>query len=410
MQDQLIKESLLCLHFSLEAVRVQSSCTLTKAAHQACCSSSCKIDCLSRLDAKLKTYLNLLSKVLFKKNSKNCRDWWLSVFYSLCIQSYVRKSLITFVSHQGQGENAKKMTTSSTTSQYLYLAVELFAACNDTGKKYDPLSYNLDKLSKSEASVIEIHSLNFEQAKLAQIAVQQTSWGQKHISGSYAYLREQFEAQGSACIPPVSRKLEDREMVDHCSPNSNHSMQEIELQGRPKNAPFHSPSPVEQSREDVILGYSPDTDLEDSHALGLLHNGTEVSPPAEDLNLLDDLRNTRENNPRFEGDLYTPQWIRDFKLEGWCGLCKPGRWINMNKAWWNDRVLFHGICAETGKPFPEPEVELEVDADKQIWKGQCGKCNIEVTFKKGDMRHYSAWHVHSANVSMILSKTEILLT
>jgi len=59
--------------------------------------------------------------------------------------------------------------------------------------------------------------------------------------------------------------------------------------------------------------------------------------------------------------------------------------------------LFHGICAETGKKFPEPEVTVEADADTQTWKGQCGKCNTWVTLTIGDMRHYSAWHVHSAN-------------
>jgi len=300
------------------------------------------------------------------------------------------------------------MTASSTTSQYLHLAVELFAACNDSGKKYDPLSCNLDKLSTSEASVARIHSLDLEQAKLAQIAVQQISWGQKHIDGSYAYLREQFETPGGAFIPPVSKKRRDTEMMDHSSPNSNQSMQKVEsrFQGRPKNAPFQSPLKIGRSGDGAILDHFPDNDLEDSHVLGLLHDA-EVPRLAEDLNLLDDLRNTRENKPRFDGDLYTPHWIRDFRLEGWCGLCKPGRWISMGEAWWNDRVLFHGICAETGKPFPEPESAVEVDADMQTWTGQCRKCNIWVTFKKGDRRHYSAWHVHSANVSIVFSETEI---
>src|SRR5437016_4345927 len=75
---------------------------LTKASHQACSSTSCEIGCLSKVDTNLKTYLDLLYEVMFDKNSKNCREWWLSVFYSLCIQSYVRKSVIILVSHLGQ--------------------------------------------------------------------------------------------------------------------------------------------------------------------------------------------------------------------------------------------------------------------------------------------------------------------
>ncbi|KAH8817192.1 hypothetical protein F5884DRAFT_778718 [Xylogone sp. PMI_703] len=400
--DQLIKQSLLCLQASLEAVRVQSSCTLTRATHQECNPSSCKINCFSELDINLGAYLDLLIKVLFKKNSKNRRDWWLSVFYSLCIQSYVRKLLITIGSHLDHGLNTEQTTAKPVMSEYLHLVVALFAACNDSGmlcsKNYDPLSYNLDELSPPQASAVKMHSLNLEQAKLAQIAVQQTLWDQKHIDGSYSYLRKQFEVDYGTYIPPISKKRRHGEM-DYSSADLHQLMKEVgsRPQDQQENTIFQGPLETGQSSICGGLDHVSDNDLEDFHILSSFHDGTEVTPPVKCLDHLGDLRNTRENKSRFDGDLYTPRWIRDFESQGWCGLCNPGRWINMKDGWWNDRVLFHGICAETGKPFPEPEVEEEVDASAQTRKGFCGKCKTWVTFKTGDRRHYSGWHVHSAN-------------
>lgn len=40
-------------------------------------------------------YLQELSRVFFKKENGKCRHpWWLSAFYSFCIQSYVRRALV----------------------------------------------------------------------------------------------------------------------------------------------------------------------------------------------------------------------------------------------------------------------------------------------------------------------------
>lgn len=191
--------------------------------------------------------------------------------------------------------------------------------------------------------------------------------------------------------------------MDDSSPDSDQLMQQTK--GTPKDGKrkwvFKVPWKRNHSSDCVTIDHIFDNDLDPTNALDLLHGGAEAPPPTEDLNPLHDSRNARENQLRWDGDLYTPRWLRGFRREGWCGLCKPGRWICMKKAWWNDRVLFHGICAETGKALPEPEVALNVDADPQTWKGQCGKCGIWARFKKNDPRHYSAWHVHAANVCIV---------
>jgi hypothetical protein len=66
-----------------------------------------------------------------------------------------------------------------------------------------------------------------------------------------------------------------------------------------------------------------------------------------------------EQELRFEGDLYTPKWVRGHgnKREGWCGTCKPGRWLMLkNSTFWYDKPFAHGICAATGSPFQEPQL------------------------------------------------------
>ncbi|KAF4636462.1 hypothetical protein G7Y89_g1614 [Cudoniella acicularis] len=361
----LIEISLRCLQSALEALRVQSLCPITSATHQNCTPSSCQVECLSTLDANLTSFLDLLSEVIFKKNSNYCRDWWLSVFYSLCIQSYVRKLLVALVSHLDfPGSREQRAAT----SQYLQVPVELFAAYNNSGKKYDPLSYNLDMLFTSEDNLLRKHSLTTEHAKVAQAAVYQKLWEQENIDGSYEYLRKQFEGDGEAhdiTISP-SPKRRDIETSGCSSPMSVRSgMSYGRFHGRRKRARFGSFSAMSRSSDDANV------DLNNPHV--------EVPPPETDLDHLADVQRFRQNEVRFEGDLFTPHWLRGFKQEGWCGLCRPGRWLKLGEAWWNDRVLYHGICAETGKGFPEPEEAVELEANSSV---------------EG---YYSAWFIHSAN-------------
>lgn len=130
----------------------------------------CKINSIDKLNAYLKGYIKLLSDVIFKKNAKLGKDWWLSVFYSFCLQSFVRGALLTLVS---------KFDANQTTavSQYLHIAVNLFfVTCNATGKGYDPLSYDFDNLSVVETSLLVRNCLRAEDGRLAQTAVQKNMW------------------------------------------------------------------------------------------------------------------------------------------------------------------------------------------------------------------------------------------
>ncbi|EED20026.1 conserved hypothetical protein [Talaromyces stipitatus ATCC 10500] len=82
------------------------------------------------------------------------------------------------------------------------------------------------------------------------------------------------------------------------------------------------------------------------------------SPPLKDMTPDDPEMIPHKQNLRFENDLYTPRWVRGHgnKREGWCGICKPGRWLVLkNSAFWYDKSFSHGVSAVTGRAFEGPK-------------------------------------------------------
>jgi len=128
----------------------------------------------------------------------------------------------------------------------------------------------------------------------------------------------------------------------------------------------------------------------------------QVPPPPEDMNPSDPDLVPHEQELRFEGDLYTPKWVRGHgnKREGWCGICKPGRWLVLkNSAFWYDKSFTHGISAATGAPFAEPVETRRMDGNPDVWEGLCGSCNEWIALvsskKKGTTWFRHAYKCHS---------------
>ncbi|EGX49820.1 hypothetical protein AOL_s00076g704 [Orbilia oligospora ATCC 24927] len=131
----------------------------------------------------------------------------------------------------------------------------------------------------------------------------------------------------------------------------------------------------------------------------------QLDPPEEDMNPEDPDMKPHEQELRFEGDLYTPKWVRNHgnKREGWCGICKPGRWLVLkNSAFWYDKSFTHGISAATGQAFMEPQDVRRVDGNPDVWEGLCHSCHEWISLvsnkKKGTtwFRHAYKCHVHQA--------------
>ncbi|KAK6950019.1 hypothetical protein Daesc_008342 [Daldinia eschscholtzii] len=145
------------------------------------------------------------------------------------------------------------------------------------------------------------------------------------------------------------------------------------------------------------------TDLSDPPDLYASLQEEQIPPPPEDMNPSDPDLIPHEQELRFEGDLYTPRWVRGHgnKREGWCGICKPGRWLVLkNSAFWYDKSFTHGISAATGNPFQEPKETRRMDGNPDVWEGLCGSCNDWIALvsskKKGTtwFRHAYKCHTH----------------
>lgn len=126
------------------------------------------------------------------------------------------------------------------------------------------------------------------------------------------------------------------------------------------------------------------------------------APPPEDMNTSDPELVPHEQDLRFEGDLYTPRWVRGQgnKREGWCGICEPGRWLVLkNSAFWYDKSFAHGVAA-TGTPFQGPQATRRMDGNPDVWEGYCGSCHDWVALvsskKKG-----TTWFRHAYKVGCL---------
>ncbi len=158
-----------------------------------------------------------------------------------------------------------------------------------------------------------------------------------------------------------------------------------------------------QSNGDPHAMHGHYTDLSDPPDLYASLHEEQLLPPLEDMNPSDPDLVPHEQELRFTGDLYTPKWVRGHgnKREGWCGICKPGRWLVLkNSAFWYDKSFTHGISAATGNPFQEPLETRRMDGNPDVWEGLCSSCNDWIALvsskKKGTtwFRHAYKCHTH----------------
>ncbi len=106
--------------------------------------------------------------------------------------------------------------------------------------------------------------------------------------------------------------------------------------------------------------------------------------------------------PRFPGDLYTPTFIRKEgkAREGWCGLCRPGRWLVLkNSAFWYDKSFIHGISAASGQAWNGPS-QTRFGRRAEVWEGLCGTCGLWIILAASKSGGVS-WFRHAYKVSFL---------
>ncbi|KAF7954411.1 hypothetical protein EAE96_005533 [Botrytis aclada] len=187
--NQLIAYSLTCLRTCVEALHINTLGDF-KNSHEACELSTCKVDCIQDLELQVEQYLDELSRVIFLKENMRNRFWWLSAFYSLCIQGVVRQALILLSSNN---HNEASMIEKMSSTQYLHIAVRLFSVSSGA---HDPLIQ--DWSSQRAFPSAEAGTPSIQDYQNAQVAISQSQWKLKGIKKSGNYLKKMFEDNGGS--------------------------------------------------------------------------------------------------------------------------------------------------------------------------------------------------------------------
>ncbi|KXX75836.1 Fez family zinc finger protein 2 [Madurella mycetomatis] len=186
-QTSLVMLSMVCLRHCLEALRLHSANLLSPGAHEDCGGSQCQVECVRNLSLRVAAYIDELSSVIFNKENMRDRRWWLSTFYSLYIQSYVRHALIT-IEKQLRFRSVDDVPAEDLTAyQYLHLPAVLFTAAS---AKYDPLLGGRLQYALTDNSVIPETSVPELHHSSARVACEVDKWPDAGIRTSYQFLRK----------------------------------------------------------------------------------------------------------------------------------------------------------------------------------------------------------------------------
>lgn len=185
-QTSLVILSMVCLRHCLEALRLYSANLLSPGAHEDCGGGHCEVECIHNLRSQLAAYVDELSSVIFNKENMRDRRWWLSTFYSLYIQSYVRHALIAIEKHLRFQSVDDVPAEDITTTQYLHLPAVLFTAAS---AKYDPLLDGRLQYALTDNSVIPETSVPELHHSSARVACEVDKWPEAGIRTPYQFLR-----------------------------------------------------------------------------------------------------------------------------------------------------------------------------------------------------------------------------
>ncbi|KAG4436698.1 hypothetical protein IFR05_007812 [Cadophora sp. M221] len=183
--NQLIAQSVICLRTCAQALRAKQANLLERHWHQECSPRCCRFECIATINMHLRLYMKELSRVFFNKdNMRNPHVWWLSTFYSFCIQSIIRKALIDLTSCSSTIQHWDGFSA----RQYLHLPIRLFIASTaalDIVNSKDGFSY---VCFPKNAYVVphknEIFGL--------MLAVEQPKWEGNNITCTSMYLNRLF--------------------------------------------------------------------------------------------------------------------------------------------------------------------------------------------------------------------------
>ncbi len=151
------------------------------------------------------------------------------MFYSLCIQSYVRKILIRLA--EDESANLASESLCRNFRQFLHLAVRLFNAASGS---HDPLAldYSLPTGPSTETETEQSAAY-----QIAQSVVKLSKWEAKGIVSTTNYLKHIFEDTGVPLDGPIAPQEGDGMGVD--------SMINSQIGGFPYSRPGCTAQPLQ---------------------------------------------------------------------------------------------------------------------------------------------------------------------
>lgn len=170
----------------------------------------------------------------------------------------------------------------------------------------------------------------------------------------------------------------------------------------PLSSPTSDPSYQRATTSNFIQPYSPSSiPYNNNHPTSHTNQTHQAhltnAPPSQDL-LPSDPLHPRHQLSRFDGDLYTPSYVRGDgpTRAGWCSLCSS--WLTLkDSAYWYHMHFAHGISCATGRYLPGP-IRFRAIAgaargvgDAEALCGGCGRWVLIVTGEKGR----TAWWRHA---------------
>ncbi|KAK4153147.1 hypothetical protein C8A00DRAFT_15600 [Chaetomidium leptoderma] len=185
-QTSLVVLAMVCFKHCLEALRLHSANLLSPGNHEDCGGGQCQVECIHDLKSQVAAYVDELSSVIFNKENMRDRRWWLSTFYSLYIQSYVRHALIAIEKQLRFQSSDDVPAEDLTTTQYLHLPAVLFTAAS---AKYDPLLDGRLQYALTDNSVIPETSVPELHHSSARAACEVDKWPEAGIRTPYQFLR-----------------------------------------------------------------------------------------------------------------------------------------------------------------------------------------------------------------------------
>lgn len=250
----------------------------------------------------------------------------------------------------------------------------------------------------------------------------QSAWLQQNntYNGSTSFDLDSFHALPTYTTAqgyPYDADLTDLSDFDQCQSHSSFSETDFDhfqpsnydginyransFSSQPLNSPTSDPSYLQAANAHLVQNHSPSSLLYDNHLHArsnpIQHANPINAPPAQDL-LPSDPLHPRQQPSRFDGDLYTPNYVRGdgATRAGWCAQCSS--WLTLkDSAYWYHMHFAHGISCATGKHLPVP-IRFRPTAgaargvgDAEALCGGCGRWVLIVTGEKGR----TAWWRHA---------------